>query len=119
MLKWFRRVGLVAVALVFVASGAAKFLGAEALVTQFDRFGLPHWFMLVTGAIEIIAAAMLLLPAWKPRFLAASLLTLTMLCGAALHLRFDPPTAAIPATLLAIVTASFAAYAIRRRSASV
>lgn len=116
-MKRLHRLGLILIALVFVASGSAKFVGAEAVVRQFEHFVLPHWFMLLTGAIEICAATMLLLPGWRLRAFAASLLALTMTCGAAFHLIFDPPSAAIPATILAAITALVAGSALRNRVA--
>lgn len=116
-MKWLPRLGLVVIALVFLGAGSAKFVGADSVVRQFDHFGLPHWFMLLTGAIEMSGATMLLFRGWRLRAFAAGSLAMTMTCGAVFHLIFDPPTAALPAAILAAITAFVAASAIRNRGA--
>jgi len=61
------RIGIWAVkilfAVVFFGAGTAKLVGVPMLVTEFDTIGLGQWFRYVTGAIEIIGAALLLWPA--------------------------------------------------------
>lgn len=49
-------------ALLFVAAGAAKLVGAPMMVQEFGLFapfGVGQWFRLVTGLIEIAGAVML------------------------------------------------------------
>ena len=93
----------------FFAAGAAKFAGAPPIVEVFDRFGLPAWFMLVTGAVEIVGSVALIAPSSRARFFGAMLLCTTMIVGAGFHFAFDPPAAAIPAIFLACATAAIAA----------
>lgn len=94
------------VAAAFIASGVAKFAGAAPVVEVFNRFHLPGWFMLVTGAIEIFGALGLVAPSRRARFAGALLLCATMIVGAGFHFAYDPPSAAIPALILAIATAA-------------
>lgn len=109
-MRFFKLLAVIVVAAVFFAAGIAKFTSAPQVAAVFERFGLPTWFMLVTGAIEVAGAAALLTPWRRLRFLGASLLSVTMLAGAGFHVAFDPPLAAAPAIILALVT-GFAAYA--------
>jgi len=50
------------VAAVFVMAGFQKITQAEAMVTAFNGFGLPLWFMTLVGIAEIVGAIGLLLP---------------------------------------------------------
>jgi putative oxidoreductase len=51
------------VALIFLATGSAKILGAPQLVRGFEQIGLGQWFRYFTGALEILGALLLLWPA--------------------------------------------------------
>ncbi|MEZ5921850.1 MAG: DoxX family protein [Parvularculaceae bacterium] len=104
MTRIFGRIGVLAVAFVFVAAAAGKFANAESIAVQFEHFHLPHWFMLLTGAIELSGALMLLLPAARLRLAGAALLGLTMLVGSGFHFFYDPPACALPALMLAAAT---------------
>ena len=107
-MKWLLRVGVLAMVLLFLAAGTGKLVGAENMVMLFNHFGLPHWFMLFTGATEIGAALLILVPIWQARFFGASILAATMIIGAAFHMVFDPLIAAVPALILAALTAALA-----------
>lgn len=49
-------------ALAFLGAGAAKLSTQPMMVAEFTLFGLPQWFMYLTGAIEISSAILLLIP---------------------------------------------------------
>lgn len=108
-MKFLKTAMVFSVAFVFLAAGISKFAGAPGVVEIFERFGLPRWFMLATGAIELIGALSLLAPARRARFFGGALLSVTMIVGAAFHVAVDPPPAAIPAILLALATGAIAA----------
>lgn len=91
-------------AAVFVAAGGAKLAGIAPMTEIFERFNLPSWFMYFTGAIECIGGAGVLFAALRVRAIAAALLCATMTSGACFHLMYDPPTAAIPAVVLTVLT---------------
>ena len=50
------------VAIAFAGAGLQKITQAEAMVTAFNGFGLPLWFMTLVGIAEIVGAIGLLLP---------------------------------------------------------
>ena len=49
-------------ALAFVAAGLANALGGADVKTQFVRWGYPAWWNLVTAALEILGAALIVAP---------------------------------------------------------
>jgi putative oxidoreductase len=53
----------VVLAAMFLMAGGSKLTGAPAMVGRFDAVGVGQWFRYVTGAIEIISAIALLVPA--------------------------------------------------------
>ena len=55
-------VAKIALALIFMATGASKMLGVQQLVDGFALIGIGQWFRYVTGAIEISGALLLLWP---------------------------------------------------------
>src|ERR1700730_16769577 len=52
----------IALALIFVTTGATKILGVQQLVDGFALIGIGQWFRYFTGAIEISGALLLLWP---------------------------------------------------------
>lgn len=100
-------------AAIYLFAGAGKLLDAPIMQTQFRAFGLPLWFMKVTGAVEITGALSLMAPVALVRAIGAMALAVTMIVGAGFHFAFDPLAAALPALLLAGVAAWFAQAAIK------
>lgn len=47
--------------IVFLGSGAAKLASLEYELVAFARWGYPLWFMYLTGGVEVLASAALLL----------------------------------------------------------
>ena len=92
-------------ALAMIGAGGAKVAGIESLVEDFDRFGYPQWFRVVTGLTELIAGVAL-----AAAFFVSPLLALTggvlvagTMGGAILtHVRLQDPIPDItpPALLL-------------------
>jgi len=53
----------IAFALLFLAAGSAKLIGAPMMVHEFGIVGLGQWFRYFTGATEIVGAVLLVWPA--------------------------------------------------------
>ncbi len=85
--------------------------GAESMHAEFVAYGLPLWFMWVTGALKIGVAAALLLGIWMPALVkpAALILILLMLGAFVMHLKVkDPFKAAVPALVMLIMAVALA-----------
>jgi putative oxidoreductase len=52
----------VLLALAFLGAGFTKLSSQPMMVTEFTAFGLPMWFMYVTGVIEVVSAVLVLIP---------------------------------------------------------
>ena len=93
----------VLLALAFVAAAVAKLTGAAMMIDIFDKIGVGQWFRYVTGAVELVAAVLLLAPgraAWG-----AALLVATMSGAVLTHLLLigGNPAPAIVLLALALV----------------
>lgn len=85
--------------------------GAENMRAEFEAYGLPVWFMWVTGALKIGVAAALLAGIWIPALVqpAAVVLILLMLGAFVMHLKVkDPFMAAVPALAMLIMAVAIA-----------
>lgn len=91
--------------LAFLAAGFAKLSGAEMMVATFDAVGVGQWFRYVTGAIEVLGAIALFVPA--VRVYGAALLAMTMVGAILAHLLILGPSA-VPALVLLAITATIA-----------
>jgi len=76
-------------ALAFVGAGISKLAGVKAHVDNFNHWGLPQWFRIVTGLVEVAGAAALVVGYWEPSWAAAGALWLavTMLVAILVHVR--------------------------------
>ena len=83
----------------FLLSGSLKLTGSPELVALFDAIGVGQWFRYVTGAIEVVSAAALLVPSLAA--FGALALVPTMAGAVATHL-FIVGGSAMPATVLLI-----------------
>jgi uncharacterized membrane protein YphA (DoxX/SURF4 family) len=100
---WLVRILL---ALAFGAAGAAKLAGVPQMVELFDHIGVGQWFRMVTGAVELGGALLLLL---RPTvFYASAVLCITMLVGVGMHL-FVVGGSPVPAAVLCLLS-GFAAW---------
>ena len=92
-------------ALAFLGAGGSKLAGAEQMVNNFNEMGLPIWFLYVTGAIEVAAAVLLLIPRTSP--IGAGLLIPTMIGAVLAHVVSGHPIGqAVPAAVLGLLVAT-------------
>lgn len=75
--------GAVALAVVFVMFGAGKFIDPAKWIDKFSAWGIPAWFVPVSGALEIAGGVGLLIPV--VRALAGVGLALFMIGAVATH----------------------------------
>ncbi len=101
--------------LAFGASGLAKLLAPAMFAEMFAHLELPLWFILVTGSVEILGAALIASFKESPSRLGAGLLAATMAVATALHLVHDPAPMALPATALLLLAAWVALDPLRKR----
>lgn len=87
----------------FVGAGGAKIAGVDMLVATFDQIGFGPWFRYVTGAVEVVGAALLWLPGRQ--VIGAALLGGTMVGAVLTHLFILGPSA-VPAIFLGLVCAA-------------
>jgi uncharacterized membrane protein YphA (DoxX/SURF4 family) len=75
--------------LVFLGAGISKLAGLKMHVDNFKQWNLPQWFRIVTGLVELVGAAALIVGYWEPSWAAAAGLWLgaTMLVGTLVHVR--------------------------------
>ncbi|MEX2460031.1 MAG: DoxX family protein [Paenibacillaceae bacterium] len=101
-------------ALAFLMAGMGKITGSKMHVEGFKQWGLPQWFRVVTGIVEFVAAAALIIGFWEPSWAAAGalLLGVTAIGGILTHLRVkDSLKQTFPIILLGIL--SFILFFIR------
>lgn len=101
-------------ALAFGTAGIAKLAGVPQMVQVFDAIGFGQWFRYVTGAVEVIGAVLLLVPAMG--FLGGLLLGATMVGAVFTHLVLIGGNAA-PAMVLGLLS-GFVAWRLRPASVS-
>ena len=89
--------------LAFLASGAQKLLGVEAMVEVFDQVGVGQWFRIVTGLLEVGGGLLLLVP--RTAVYGAGLLAFVMVGAVAAHLGpvVGPPWPALVLLVLLLV----------------
>jgi uncharacterized membrane protein YphA (DoxX/SURF4 family) len=91
------------VAAMFLFSGTLKLIGDPMMVQLFDALGAGQWFRYVTGAMEVGAAVLLLVPSLA--IFGALLLAATMVGAIVTHLFIVGGSPAIPMVLLAATIA--------------
>lgn len=94
------------IAFAFLAAGTFKLSGAPEMVENFSNYGLPLWFMYLTGATEIASAILLLIP--KTRALGATILSSIMVGAFGTHVMIGDIPGGIPALVLLGLSASIA-----------
>jgi uncharacterized membrane protein YphA (DoxX/SURF4 family) len=88
--------------LAFVGAGGAKLAGVEMMVATFDQIGIGQGFRYVTGAVEVLGAALLWLP--RRQVIGAAVLGGTMVGAVLTHWFILGPSAA-PAMVLGLLCA--------------
>ncbi|MEK3982050.1 DoxX family protein [Paenibacillus sp. FSL K6-3166] len=75
--------------LAFVMAGLGKVAGSSMHVDNFKKWRLPQWFRVITGLVELVAAAALVVGYWEPSWAAAGalLLGVTAIGGVLVHIR--------------------------------
>jgi uncharacterized membrane protein YphA (DoxX/SURF4 family) len=104
--KWITWTVRVLLAAAFLAAGTSKLTGGEQMVAAFEKIGVGQWFRYLTGAIEVGAALLLLIPATG---FAASLLLLATMVGAIITHVFVIGGNPAPAIVLGVL-AGFVAW---------
>jgi len=89
-------------ALAFVGAGAGKLLGTPDMVALFEAIGLGQWFRYVTGILELIGAALLIVP--RTRVIGAGLLASIMLGAIITHLFVLQNSPVAPLVLLVVAS---------------
>ncbi len=87
----------------FLMSAVPKLMGDAAAVANFENWGYPDWFLMLTGVLELLGAIGLLIPTtagW-----AASGLVLMMLGAAWTHISNDEGLAVLVPLLFAALLA--------------
>jgi putative oxidoreductase len=116
MAKWGTLAATGLLTLGFLGAGGTKLSGAEEMVQNFSKFGLPLEFMYFIGACEVAGAIglwlkMSIIVPWPLRRLAASGLAIIMVGAVVMHAMYDPIVNAIPAivflALLVVLIRSF------------
>lgn len=95
----------VVLALVFLGAGGSKLAGAQMQVANFQRYGYPQGFRLVTGAVEVIGAAGMVAGLVMEEIAVAAgvWLAVTMVAAAYTDARHSPPAmVAAPLVLLGL-----------------
>lgn len=94
-------------ALAFLGAGAAKLSTQPMMVAEFTLFGLPQWFMYLTGIIEVASAILLLIP--RVAGAGAGLLACVMVGALFAHLthgQADKALAPLVLLILAVIVGS-------------
>jgi putative oxidoreductase len=92
--------------LVFLMAGTTKILGVKMQVDSFKGLGLPQWFRVVTGLVQYVGVAAIVIGFWEPSWAAWAGIWLgfTMLCAVAFHIRAKhSPAMFLPAIILMIL----------------
>jgi len=93
--------------LMFLMAGFGKITGLKMHVENFKHWRLPQWFRVVTGFIELVGAAALIVGYWDPSWTAAGALVLgiTSIGGILTHFRVkDSLKQTFPIIFLAILS---------------
>jgi putative oxidoreductase len=92
-------------ALAFGAAGIAKLVGVQQLVELFSAIGFGQWFRYLVGAVEVVGAVLMLIPA--AGLFGGLLLTATCVGAVATHLLLIGGNP-VPATVLGALSAFIA-----------
>ena len=91
-------------ALAFFGAGLSKLSSQPMMIQEFDLFGLPRWFMYLTGLIEVGSAALVLVP--RLASIGAALLVCTMVGAILAHVTHGQAAMiAVPVVLLLLALA--------------
>lgn len=93
--------------LAFLMSGLSKVTGSKMQVEGFVKYGYPQWFRIVTGLLQIIGAAGMIMGIWNEDIGAWAGIGLgVIMLGAVLtHVRIKDPVGAMIAPLVLMLLA--------------
>ncbi|MEK5419017.1 hypothetical protein BSK49_22940 [Paenibacillus odorifer] len=76
-------------ALMFIMAGFGKITGSKMHIEGFKKWGLPQWFRVVTGGIELGTAILLVVGFWNhtAALIGAAILVAVGIGGVITHLR--------------------------------
>jgi putative oxidoreductase len=100
--------------LMFLMAGFSKVSGNKMQVEGFNKYGFPQWFRVVTGIVELVGAAALIVGYWEQNWTAVGSIILGITCigGILTHVRIkDSFKQTFPILLLGII--SFIVFFIR------
>ena len=98
--------------LAFLAAGVNNALGKPAMKADYVRWGFPAWWCYVTAALEVLAAALIALPATAVAGLILAALILTAAALAVLRRREFPHL--VPLGVFAVLLVIAAVPQLRR-----
>lgn len=100
----------VLLAVVFLLSGGIKIAGHPMQVANFQRYGYPQWFRVVTGVVEVIGAAGMVAGLFEEQFAiaAAVVLGVTMVGATYTDIRRSPPAMVAPPVVLLVMSIAVA-----------
>ena len=117
MRRYIRMAAIGMLVLAFGAAGLAKLVDPASFREQFAHFGLPGWWVQLTGAVELLGAGLIALFSRAPRRFGAAILAATMAVATGLHLLHDPIALALPASALMLL-AGYVALVPRNEAAA-
>jgi uncharacterized membrane protein YphA (DoxX/SURF4 family) len=110
---WAERIAVLLAGMVLVAAAGAKLLLGAAAADRYVGWGIPGYLVYVVGVVEVVLAALLVLP--RTRFRAALGVILLMLASLALPLLAGEENLLWYAgPLLGLLVAGFVAFSARR-----
>ncbi|WP_042169254.1 DoxX family protein [Paenibacillus gorillae] len=93
-------------AFAFLFSGISKVAGVKMQVESFNHLRLPQWFRVITGLVQLVSVAALIIGYWEPSWTAAGalLLSLVAIGGFLAHVRAgDPFKNDVPIVVLGVI----------------
>lgn len=96
-------------ALMFLAAGLNNTLGNKKMVEGFKEFRLPQWFRVITGLMQLIGVAPLVIGFWEVSWAAWAGIwfCIMMLCAVVVHLHVkDSFSQLLPAIIMMILAIS-------------
>ncbi len=100
----------VVLGIVFLSAGGSRLLNPDVHVERFAHWGYPLWFLYLTGGIEVVSGAFLLIP--RARLYGVLLLSVTMIGAFLTHLRAGE-MGALPIPLILLLLLLFLAWTMR------